>query len=144
VAGLPVDDSEEEPGVYIIELGGTVGDIESAHFIEALVQLRHRLGRDNFFSIAVSYVPIINGEEKTKPTQHATKQMRSAGLIPDIIACHFCSRKKAYSRYCKRGSPSTSPSSRQAWSRRADCCGTCGSAPSSRTATSSATCSRMT
>ncbi len=63
----------------------TSSDIESGPFIEALVQLRHRLGRDYFFSIAVSYVPIINGEEKTKPTQHATKQMRSAGLIPDIV-----------------------------------------------------------
>ncbi|KAH7325100.1 CTP synthase N-terminus-domain-containing protein [Stachybotrys elegans] len=91
VAKIPVDDSGEEPDVCIIELGGTVGDIESMPFIEALVQLRHRLGRENFFSISVSYVPIINGEEKTKPTQHAIKQMRSAGLIPDMIACR-CER----------------------------------------------------
>ena len=49
------------------------------------MQLRHTLGRENFFSISVSYVPIINGEEKTKPTQHAVKQMRSAGLIPDMV-----------------------------------------------------------
>ncbi|KHO01561.1 UTP-ammonia ligase [Metarhizium album ARSEF 1941] len=92
VAKIPVDDSGEEPDVCIIELGGTVGDIESAPFIEALVQLRHRLGREKFFSIAVSYVPIINGEEKTKPTQHAIKQMRMAGLIPDMVACR-CERE---------------------------------------------------
>ncbi|KAM0452647.1 hypothetical protein ACHAPV_009410 [Trichoderma viride] len=91
VAKIPVDSSGEEPDVCIIELGGTVGDIESAPFIEALVQLQHRLGRENFFSIAVSYVPIINGEEKTKPTQHAVKSMRSAGLIPDMVACR-CER----------------------------------------------------
>ncbi|KAM7191980.1 CTP synthase [Rhypophila sp. PSN 637] len=87
VAKIPVDDSGEEPDVCI-----TISDIESSPFIEALVQLRHRLGRDNFFSISVSYVPIINGEEKTKPTQHAVKQMRSAGLIPDMIACR-CERE---------------------------------------------------
>lgn len=91
VAKIPVDSSGEEPDVCIVELGGTVGDIESAPFIEALVQLQHRLGKENFFSIAVSYVPIINGEEKTKPTQHAVKSMRSAGLIPDMVACR-CER----------------------------------------------------
>ncbi|KAK3683658.1 UTP-ammonia ligase [Podospora appendiculata] len=92
VAKIPVDDSGAEPDVCIIELGGTVGDLESGPFVEALVQLRHRLGRDNFFSIGVSYVPIINGEEKTKPTQHAIRTMRSAGLIPDAIACR-CERE---------------------------------------------------
>ncbi|KAH7134348.1 UTP-ammonia ligase [Dactylonectria macrodidyma] len=91
VARIPVDDSGEEPDICIVELGGTVGDLESGPFVEALVQLRHRLGRDNFLSIGVSYVPIINGEEKTKPTQHAIRQMRSAGLIPDAIACR-CER----------------------------------------------------
>ncbi|KAL7946916.1 CTP synthase N-terminus domain-containing protein [Trichoderma barbatum] len=90
VAKIPVDDSGEEPDVCIIELGGTIGDIESAPFVEALVQLRHKLTRDpnsSFFNIQVSFVPLIHGEEKTKPTQHAIKQMRSAGLIPDLIAC---------------------------------------------------------
>lgn len=90
VAQVPVDDSGETPDVCIIELGGTVGDIESAPFVEALVQLRHKLTKDpnsSFFNIHVSYVPLIHGEEKTKPTQHAIKQMRSAGLIPDLIAC---------------------------------------------------------
>lgn len=90
VAKVPVDDSGEEPDVCIIELGGTIGDIESAPFVEALVQLRHKLSRDtdsSFFNIQVSFVPLIHGEEKTKPTQNAIKQMRSAGLIPDLIAC---------------------------------------------------------
>ncbi|KAH6880124.1 UTP-ammonia ligase [Thelonectria olida] len=91
VAKLPVDDSGEEPDICIVELGGTIGDLESGPFVEALVHLRHRLGRDNFVSIGVSYVPIINGEEKTKPTQNAVRQMRSAGLIPDVIACR-CER----------------------------------------------------
>ncbi|EXU97431.1 CTP synthase domain protein [Metarhizium robertsii] len=92
VAKIPVDDSGEEPDVCIIELGGTVGDMESAPFLEALVRLRYRLGRENFFSIAVSYVPIINGEEKTKPTQNAIREMRKAGLIPDMVACR-CERE---------------------------------------------------
>jgi CTP synthase len=85
VAKIPVDDSGAEPDVCIIELGGTVGDLESGPFIEALVQLRHRMGPENFFNIGVSYVPIINGEEKTKPTQNAIRSMRSAGLIPDAV-----------------------------------------------------------
>ncbi|TXC07354.1 hypothetical protein FocTR4_00003328 [Fusarium oxysporum f. sp. cubense] len=92
VAKIPVDASGESPDVCIIELGGTIGDLESGPFVEALSQLRHRLGRDNFLSISVSYVPIINGEEKTKPTQHAIRQVRSAGLIPDVIACR-CERE---------------------------------------------------
>ncbi|CAF3453578.1 unnamed protein product [Fusarium graminearum] len=86
VAKIPVDASGEAPD------GGTIGDLESGPFVEALSQLRHRLGRDNFLSISVSYVPIINGEEKTKPTQHAIRQVRSAGLIPDVIACR-CERE---------------------------------------------------
>jgi len=91
VSKIPVDESGEEPDVCIIELGGTVGDIESMPFIEALVQYKQRVGKDNFFSINVTYVPLIHGEEKTKPTQHAIKAMRSAGLIPDAIACR-CER----------------------------------------------------
>ncbi|KAG6163122.1 CTP synthase ura7 [Claviceps purpurea] len=84
VAKVPVDDSGEDPDVCIIELGGTVGDIESAPFVEALVQQLSRDPNSSFFNIQVSFVPLIHGEEKTKPTQHAIKQMRSAGLIPDL------------------------------------------------------------
>ncbi|KAJ4294023.1 CTP synthase ura7 [Kalmusia sp. IMI 367209] len=87
VARIPVDDTNEEPDVCIIELGGTVGDIESMPFVEAMTQLRRRAGKNNFLQIHVSYVPVINGEQKTKPTQQAIKAVRSAGLIPDLIAC---------------------------------------------------------
>ncbi|KAH8157446.1 hypothetical protein CIB48_g10805 [Xylaria polymorpha] len=71
VAHTCVDGSGEEPDVCIIELGGTVGDIESA-------------GSTNFVTIMVSYVPVIHGEQKTKPTQHAVRTVRSHGLIPDV------------------------------------------------------------
>lgn len=57
VARIPVDDTNEEPDVCIIELGGTVGDIESGPFIEAMRQLRRRAGKDNFLQIHVSLVP---------------------------------------------------------------------------------------
>ncbi|KKA24765.1 CTP synthase [Rasamsonia emersonii CBS 393.64] len=87
VARIPADDSNEEPDVCVIELGGTLGDIESAPFVEALRQLRRRAGKDNFLQIHVSLVPVINGELKTKPTQQAIRDVRSAGLSPDLIAC---------------------------------------------------------
>ena len=85
VARIPVDDTNEEPDVCIIELGGTVGDIESAPFIEAMRQLRRRAGRDNFAQIHVSLVPVVGGEQKTKPTQQAIRDARSAGLSPDLV-----------------------------------------------------------
>jgi CTP synthase len=85
VARIPVDDTGEEPDVCIIELGGTVGDIESMPFIEAMSQLRRRAGKNNFMQIHVSYVPVIHGEQKTKPTQQAIKAVRSNGLIPDLV-----------------------------------------------------------
>lgn len=87
VAKIPVDDTQEEPDVCIIELGGTVGDMESMPFIEALTQLRRAAGRNNFLQIFVSYIPVVNGEQKTKPTQQAIKTVRSNGLVPDLIAC---------------------------------------------------------
>lgn len=55
-------------------------------FVEALTQLRHKVGKVNFVNVQVSYVPVINGEQKTKPTQHAVKSIRSAGLIPDLVS----------------------------------------------------------
>ncbi|EXJ82732.1 CTP synthase [Capronia epimyces CBS 606.96] len=87
VARIPVDDSNEEPDVCIIELGGTVGDIESGPFIEALVQLRRRAGPHNFCQIHLSWVFMINEEQKTKPTQAAFADARKAGFAPDLIAC---------------------------------------------------------
>ncbi|KPI34489.1 CTP synthase [Cyphellophora attinorum] len=87
VARTCVDDTNEEPDVCIIELGGTVGDIESAPFIEAMRQLRRRAGKNNFCQIHVSLIPVVSGEQKTKPTQAAIRDARSAGLQPDLIAC---------------------------------------------------------
>lgn len=92
VANIPVDANGEKPDVCIIELGGTVGDIESAPFVEALRQFQFRVGVENFALIHVSLVPVIHGEKKTKPTQAAIKDLRSLGLTPDIIACR-CSEK---------------------------------------------------
>ncbi|GAV56206.1 hypothetical protein ZYGR_0BA01120 [Zygosaccharomyces rouxii] len=87
VARVPVDDTGETPDVCIIELGGTVGDIESAPFVEALRQFQFRVGKENFCLVHVSLVPVIHGEQKTKPTQAAIKDLRSLGLNPDMIAC---------------------------------------------------------
>lgn len=87
VAKVPVDDTGEEPDVCIIELGGTVGDIESMPFVEALCELRRHCAKGDFMQIHVSYVPMVHGEQKSKPTQRAIKDVRSAGLIPDLIAC---------------------------------------------------------
>ncbi|GAO50845.1 CTP synthase [Saitoella complicata NRRL Y-17804] len=87
VARVPVDETGEEPDVCIIELGGTVGDIESAPFVEALRQFQFRVGHDNFALIHVSLVPVIGGEQKTKPTQAAIRDLRGLGLTPDLIAC---------------------------------------------------------
>jgi CTP synthase len=64
--------------------GGTVGDIESAPFIHAISQLQRRAGKNNFVQIIVSFVPFV-GEQKTKPTQRAVSDSRSAGLIPDLV-----------------------------------------------------------
>lgn len=85
VAKIPVDDTQQEPDVCIIELGGTVGDIESMPFVEAMSQLRRGAGKGNFLQIHVSYIPLINGEQKTKPTQQAIRSARSAGLLPDLV-----------------------------------------------------------
>src|SRR5262245_12422655 len=80
VALIPVDDSGETPDVCIIELGGTVGDIESAPFVEAMRQFQFRVGHDNFALIHVSLAPVINGEQKSKPTQAAVRDLRGLGL----------------------------------------------------------------
>ena len=85
VARIPVDDTREEPDACIIERGGTVGDIESGPFIEAMRQLRRRAGRDNFLHIHVSLIPVVHGEQKTTPTQAAIRDVRSAGLSPDLV-----------------------------------------------------------
>ncbi len=79
----------EEVDIVIVEIGGTVGDIESLPFLEAIRQMRHDVGRDNVFYLHVSLVPYIgpSGELKTKPTQHSVAELRSIGIQPDAIVC---------------------------------------------------------
>ncbi|KAK9458758.1 CTP synthase N-terminus-domain-containing protein [Lipomyces oligophaga] len=92
VSKIPVDNSGEEPDICIVELGGTVGDIESAPFVEALRQFQFRVGLENFALIHVSLIPVVNGEQKTKPTQVAVRDLRGLGLSADIVACR-CTHK---------------------------------------------------
>ena len=75
--------------VAIIEIGGTVGDIESLPFLEAIRQLKVEAGPQNALSMHVTLVPYIAtaGELKTKPTQHSVKEMREIGIQPDILLC---------------------------------------------------------
>ncbi|KAI4364990.1 hypothetical protein MLD38_021018 [Melastoma candidum] len=89
VAAVPVDGKDGAPDVCVIELGGTVGDIESMSFIEALGQFSYRVGPGNFCIVHVSLVPVLNvvGEQKTKPTQHSVRGLRGLGLAPNILAC---------------------------------------------------------
>jgi len=76
-----------EVDVVITEVGGTVGDIESLPFLEAVRQVRHEVGRDNVFFLHVSLLPYIgpSGELKTKPTQHSVASLRNIGIQPDAI-----------------------------------------------------------
>jgi len=89
VANISSDGSGEIPDACVIELGGTVGDIESAPFVEALRQFQFRVGEDNICFVHVSLVPVMGpvGEQKTKPTQHTVKELRGLGIIPDILVC---------------------------------------------------------
>ncbi|MBF0143114.1 MAG: CTP synthase [Magnetococcales bacterium] len=75
--------------IAIIEIGGTVGDIESLPFLEAIRQLRNDLGRDNTLFIHLTLLPFIStaDELKTKPTQHSVKELRAIGIQPDILVC---------------------------------------------------------
>ena len=75
--------------VVIVEIGGTIGDIESLPFLEAIRQFRADVGRDNVIYIHLTLVPYIAtaGEVKTKPTQHSVKELRSIGIQPDILLC---------------------------------------------------------
>ena len=84
--GAP-DSSGAIPDVVITEVGGTVGDIESLPFLEAVRQVRHDVGRDNCFFLHVSLVPYLapSGELKTKPTQHSVAALRNIGIQPDAL-----------------------------------------------------------
>jgi CTP synthase len=75
--------------VVVVEVGGTVGDIEGLPFLEAIRQMRNEVGRDNVFYIHLTLLPYIGatGELKTKPTQHSVKELRSIGIQPDALIC---------------------------------------------------------
>jgi len=75
--------------VVLVEIGGTIGDIESLPFLEAIRQFRYDVGRDNVLYVHLTLIPYINtsGELKTKPTQHSVRELRAIGIQPDILLC---------------------------------------------------------
>src|SRR5215203_3301409 len=79
----------QDKDIVITEIGGTVGDIESLPFLEAIRQFRNDVGRKNVLYVHVSYVPYIEaaGELKTKPTQHSAQRLREIGISPDVLIC---------------------------------------------------------
>ena len=97
-----VYESAEGVDVALIEVGGTVGDIESLPFLEAIRQMRFELGVDRSLFIHLTLVPYIRsaGEIKTKPTQHSVKELRSIGIQPDILICRS-EQPVPYSERCK-------------------------------------------
>ncbi len=98
---LALAEGLDAPDVAIIEIGGTVGDIEGLPFLEAIRQLKSELGRDNCLNIHLTLVPYLAsaGEHKTKPTQHSVKELLSIGIQPDIILCRC---EKAIAEELKR------------------------------------------
>ena len=80
---------ESDADILIVEVGGTVGDIESLPFLEAIRQLRHELGYQNSVAVHLTLVPYIAaaGELKTKPTQHSVQKLREIGIVPEILIC---------------------------------------------------------
>ncbi|MCW3481435.1 CTP synthase [Neisseriaceae bacterium JH1-16] len=88
---LKMGEGAGDADVAIVEIGGTVGDIESLPFLEAIRQMRSNLGRKNTLYVHLSYVPYIAaaGEIKTKPTQHSVKELREIGIQPDILLCRM-------------------------------------------------------
>lgn len=85
----PYSEGAEGFDVAMVEIGGTVGDIESLPFLEAIRQMRIELGGQRALFIHLTLVPYIptSGETKTKPTQHSVKELRSIGIQPDILIC---------------------------------------------------------
>lgn len=81
--------NDQNPDIVITEIGGTVGDIESQPFLEAIRQMKHQVGPENVLYIHVTLLPYLRkaGELKTKPTQHSVKELRSIGIQPDILVC---------------------------------------------------------
>jgi CTP synthase len=89
MARVALPGPEGAPDVVIVEIGGTVGDIESLPFLEAIRQMRHEHGRENCIFVHVTLVPWIAAaqELKTKPTQHSVKELRAIGIQPDMLLC---------------------------------------------------------
>ena len=83
------ENDPKKTDIVITEIGGTIGDIESLPYIEAIRQIKAELGQENVLYIHVTLIPFINSSEeiKTKPTQHSVKQLMQSGIIPDIIVC---------------------------------------------------------
>lgn len=97
----------EDDTIVIVDVGGTVGDIECTPFLEAFKQLKVLAGADNVAYVHVSYVPFIemSGEQKTKPTQHSVKELQNVGIQPDVIVCRSDypiepSSKKKMAAFC--------------------------------------------
>jgi CTP synthase len=85
---MAVQEEESDTDVVIVEIGGTVGDIESIPFLEAARQLIHECGKTNAISVHLTLIPEVGGGElKTKPTQHSVKSMQETGIQPDILIC---------------------------------------------------------
>src|SRR5436189_1135508 len=84
-----IRDVSDGVDVVIVEIGGTVGDIESLPFLEAIRQFRQEIGRGNAINVHLTLVPYIKASEelKTKPTQHSVKELREIGIQPDILLC---------------------------------------------------------
>lgn len=104
---LKIKHAADGHDVALVEIGGTVGDIESLPFLEAIRQLRHELGRVNTCFIHLTLVPYLPsaGEIKTKPTQHSVKELREIGIQPDILLCRMdrklpISEKKKIALFC--------------------------------------------
>ena len=80
--------ADDDVDIVIVEIGGTVGDIEIVPFVEAIRQFRRDVGRENVCYIHLTLVPyLVTGEQKTKPTQHSVTELRSRGIQPDVIVC---------------------------------------------------------
>ena len=115
--------------VCMVEIGGTVGDIESLPFLEAIRQLGVELGRNNVLYMHLTLIPYIatSGEIKTKPTQHSVKELRSIGIQPDVLLCRCRTRCRRSSAARSRCSPTSrsAPCSRRSMpttSTRSRCC----------------------
>ena len=92
------ENSEAE--VILIEVGGTVGDIEGQPFLEAIRQMRNEVGRNNVLYIHVTFLPYLNStkELKTKPTQHSVNELRRIGIQPDVIICRSDYHRRGHYR----------------------------------------------